>query len=529
VGFSSFKVLRNFNGGLKHLLFGTGDMAIYSRGKRLALACTSCFVLMTAATSAQTVTITSTDTPIAWPDTATINSVLNVPAGLAAISDVNVSLNYYHTWWNDANVTLTHGGTTVELYTSVLGGGNANGTYVIDDEAATSITAAVTVGSDVTPGTYAPEMAGALAAFDGMDPTGVWTLTMMDDATLDSGTLYSWSLIFTYAIVDQAKIGPTLPAIVSGDVTSLVGTFNDRANARFAGGVEPAADVTSPYMPGGTGGLWMRVGGGVAEGEGDVENLAPPAEASYDKNQWFAQAGASHVLYDSGDKKWVGSVFAQYSNSSANVADATATIGKVKNEGYGLGYSSSWLFADGFYVDTLSLAQWQNIDVSTLAGTTGKTDALTLASSAEVGMYFDLGNKLSLNPQLQGVYQHSNIDDFTDSAGNTYGFSGTNSLVGRAGLGLAYDSTTADGAHHTKASLTASVLDEFMDGGNAIVNGTSLGFGGVGGASWQVAGHVSLTPISQGFGIGVNASYRDSFKHEGESALAGDLTLSLRW
>jgi hypothetical protein len=116
---------------------------------------------------------------------------------------------------------------------------------------------------------------------------------MADTVGLDSGNLNLWRLILTVAAVDQAKLGPTIPAIISGDVTSLVGSYADRATARYAGGVEPAADVANPYLPGGTGGLWLRLGGFVAEGEGGVENLFIPTVASYDKDTWLAQAGSA--------------------------------------------------------------------------------------------------------------------------------------------------------------------------------------------------------------------------------------------
>ncbi len=225
-----------------------------------------------------------------------------------------------------------------------------------------------------------------------------------------------------------------------------------------------------------------------------------------------------------------------WARSSANIPPAAPTfsdtfgaVGSVDNEGFGLGYSSTWLFASGLYFDSLSMAQWQDVDVATAGGDTGSTDALTLASSVEAGMHVDLGNGMVLTPQLQAVYQRQNIDSFTDTGGTTYTFDDNNSLVGRAGLGLGYASTSADGTHRTQTGLTASVLDQFMDGGDTVINGTTLGYGGFDTTSWMVAGNLSHTPVSTGFGLGLNASYRDSFKSEGEQAFAGDVSLSWRW
>ncbi len=493
--------------------------------------------MFSSAAMAETVTFTNS-TPLPIPDNAAaVLSTLNV-AGVGVVTDVDVSLTFnpQHTFAGDLDIFLTSPALTTPLFTRIdrvgdVGfpdGNNLNGTYILDD-ASTVVLGSLVASGLITQGTYAPEVDGSLDALNGLNPNGLWTLSIDDQAPGDSGTLSSWSLIITYAAVDQAILGPTIPAIISGDVSSLVGTFADRANARYAGGIEPAADVTNPYLPGGTGGLWMRLGGAKADGSGDIVNLFTPAVANYDKDQWFGQVGLSHVLYDNGDKKWVGSLFGQYSQSGANVADGSGPVGSVDSAGYGVGYSSTWLFDSGFYADSLSMAQWQDIDVATAAGSTGATTSRTLASSIEAGMHFDLGNGVSLTPQVQGIYQRVDIEGFTDSASTTYAFADNNSLVGRAGLGLTYASTDASSSHRTQAGITASVLNQFMDGGATTINGTDLSLSGVDQASWMIAGNVNFTPVSTGFGVGLNASYRDAIGSDGESAFAGDVTASWRW
>src|SRR6185369_562514 len=53
------------------------------------------------------------------------------------------------------------------------------------------------IASGVAPfaGTYRPEQ--SLATFNGLDAKGNWTLVVQDRASLDQGTLNSWSLSFT--------------------------------------------------------------------------------------------------------------------------------------------------------------------------------------------------------------------------------------------------------------------------------------------------------------------------------------------
>lgn len=105
------------------------------------------------------------------------------------ISDLNVHINLTHTWDGDLNISLrAPDGTIVSL--SSYNGGSANNytNTTFDDEAATSIT----VGSAPFSGVFRPE--GDLSVLDGMDMSGTWTLIISDDAGLDAGMLYNWSL-----------------------------------------------------------------------------------------------------------------------------------------------------------------------------------------------------------------------------------------------------------------------------------------------------------------------------------------------
>ena len=47
-------------------------------------------------------------------------------------------------------------------------------------------------------GTFNPEDAALLSAFDNVDASGLWRLTIMDDSGGDFGTLFAWGLVVTY-------------------------------------------------------------------------------------------------------------------------------------------------------------------------------------------------------------------------------------------------------------------------------------------------------------------------------------------
>ncbi len=150
---------------------------------------------------AGSVNVASTDVPVDVLDNATVTSTLRL-SGVAAISDVNVTLDLNHSYDSDLEVfLLSPSGTRVELFTHVGGwGANFAGT-TLDDEAATSIADAAAPFT----GTFRPE--GLLSRFDGEDPNGIWTLHITDTMAWDTGTLNSWSLKIAFE-EPHAETGP---------------------------------------------------------------------------------------------------------------------------------------------------------------------------------------------------------------------------------------------------------------------------------------------------------------------------------
>lgn len=145
----------------------------------------------------------NTAIPDATP--AGVSSVINVPNSFT-IDDVDVDLSVTHTWVGDLCVTLSHGATTVNLIRRMgdnantchtespfgCGEDNLNG-IILDDEGASPIEAACQANL-TSPPNYIPNE--ALSAFDGQDAAGAWTITVSDNAGLDTGTFVSWSLHF---------------------------------------------------------------------------------------------------------------------------------------------------------------------------------------------------------------------------------------------------------------------------------------------------------------------------------------------
>lgn len=126
--------------------------------------------------------------PVGLPinDNAATLSDINVP-DIGSVADVNVSMNIAHTFQADLEIDVIHSGITVRVMEDQCGGNNdINATW--DDEAAGPV-----VCAEPTVGTFMP--LNALDAFDGTDRSGIWTLSVFDDAGADQGTLNDWAVI----------------------------------------------------------------------------------------------------------------------------------------------------------------------------------------------------------------------------------------------------------------------------------------------------------------------------------------------
>ena len=139
-------------------------------------------------------------------DPAGVSHTINVPDSII-IGDVKVDLTIIHTWVGDLCVSVEHDGVVVNL---IQRPGANNGIepchlegpfgcpldnydgIVLDDVGAGGPIEDACALDLTSPPNYVPNE--ALNAFFGMDSSGDWTITVSDNASLDFGTLNSWSL-----------------------------------------------------------------------------------------------------------------------------------------------------------------------------------------------------------------------------------------------------------------------------------------------------------------------------------------------
>lgn len=122
---------------------------------------------------------------------STLTNTINIPAG-GAINDIKVNVDVSHTYIGDLIVTLTHpnGITSVNLWERNCNSDPSNTDFdIIFQDGANSIFC-----DNPTVGTYRP--ASSLSAFDGLDVSGTWTLSITDNYIGDTGTLNDWYMEF---------------------------------------------------------------------------------------------------------------------------------------------------------------------------------------------------------------------------------------------------------------------------------------------------------------------------------------------
>ncbi|PJB14367.1 MAG: hypothetical protein CO118_08950 [Flavobacteriales bacterium CG_4_9_14_3_um_filter_32_8] len=157
------------------------------------------------------VTISSSGTP-------TITSTINIGV-TGTINDIDVvGLIGTHSWINDLTVTLkSPQNTTITLWDQICANEN-DFNLNFDDAAASATLPCPPTGG----GTYQPQ--GSLAAFNGEDPLGTWTLTIVDNFNQDGGALNGWGLN-----ICLTSISTTIPQ--NGIVNTITIYPNPTSNA----------------------------------------------------------------------------------------------------------------------------------------------------------------------------------------------------------------------------------------------------------------------------------------------------------
>jgi len=409
-------------------------------------------------------TFSSSDTPLRIPETGTagtITSTITVNDPGTTIDDLDVDLDLNHSWFGDLDVSLqSPEGTSVILFTDVGSSSDPNGLYTLDDDATAEI------GSSTTPGRYTTETSeGLLSSFNGENPNGDWTLTIVDDAGADDGTLNVWRLIFTLSGIGAIKddiqsTAATLSRLAVGGAAKSIGLAADNSfatrdaqrmlgfsqpagteqvtvsskNGRLVGntyawaelsGFELETSGNSDYR-----GVGLRVGidkamssdliAGVSLGYSDVSGSTSVASTSGDI--WFIQP---YLGYRSGP--WEGEVSLVYGQgdytqtSVGGIGQADSDIWAVN-----LAVDRHYMLADGNELTSVSTLRYGEEDVTGRSGTLAGAGSSTLSyTEVSTGVRWT-------NPNIAGApyvglhvdYLDSDASDIVPGQLGIDGFSG---------------------------------------------------------------------------------------------------------
>ncbi len=139
--------------------------------------------------------LASTNVPIPIPEGQTITSTLSINSPTTSLLDLNVlNLNISHVWIADLTVLLkSPQGTEITLLQSICG--DLDDILINFDDESTADYGTFPC-PPINNGTY--KSLSPLSAFDGENPNGIWTLTVID-VYEDAGILNAWSIEFPSA------------------------------------------------------------------------------------------------------------------------------------------------------------------------------------------------------------------------------------------------------------------------------------------------------------------------------------------
>jgi Ca2+-binding RTX toxin-like protein len=239
------------------------------------------------------------------PDLSTLTYELDVVGLTGPLTTLSVNVNALsHTYAADLEIRLTapDGVTTVRLIDNQLGGIDFTADNLVFDDAGLPLAA--------TDGTYAP-VDSLLTAFAGIDPNGVWTLTVLDQVGADSGSFASFGLTINgqaqapvvaseYAVTIGATTytGATLAALEAA-IDAGTGAHGYDASIAAgnivltgpASGAEPASSLDNAQVSG-----VVEYNGGTVTSTTGTNGLASPDTATIDFSTLTAADGATVTL-----------------------------------------------------------------------------------------------------------------------------------------------------------------------------------------------------------------------------------------
>lgn len=219
-----------------------------------------------------------------------------------------------------------------------------------------------------------------------------------------------------------------LPIAVRRLGLAQLGTFHDRQGDQQL----LADDATGE----GRQASWGRV-----FGESTRQRLRGDANPQFDGSVSGLQLGHDFLAATdaSGGRHRVG-VLGGYTRASGNasgIADGATNeaAGRITVEGYSLGAYWTRIASSGWYSDAVLLATRYKADARSTLGRGGRPHGTSVTASIEAGYPLALSDNVTLQPQVQLIWQRSSLDSFEDGISSVR-FQRDNAVTGRLGARL---------------------------------------------------------------------------------------------
>lgn len=267
-------------------------------------------------------------------------------------------------------------------------------------------------------------------------------------------------------------------------------------------------------------------------GESTRQRLRGDANPQFDGNIHGLQLGHDFLAGTdaSGGRHRIG-VLGGYTRASGDTSGVAggatnAATGRLSVEGYSLGAYWTRVAESGWYSDAVLMATRFKTEAQSTLGRGGRPHGKTITASLEAGHPFALSDNVSLQPQVQLIWQRSSVDDFDDGL-STVRFQRDNAVTGRLGARLEGRFNAASGSWNPY--LKANLWHTFR-GTNALFFGPTDQVGNRRTASALEMGAGVVGQVNRTVAVYGGLAYTRAIGNDGEqSGMQGQVGMRIRW
>lgn len=395
------------------------------------------------------------------------------------------------------------GAYSYRLYRGGAAGGNADSWYLRNNGYA--------VG-----GTVVGSLAEAFALIESQSPGG--------GGSAGSGGETATSVEPVKLYRPEVALYSSMPLVVRRLGLAQLGTFHDRQGDTQLLAGKDGNDGSEGTA--GTQASWGRV-----FGESTRQRLRGDADPQFDGQISGLQLGHDFLAATdgAGGRHRVGVLggYTRASGDTSGVASGgtnTAT-GRLTVEGYSLGAYWTRIAASGWYSDAVLMATRYKADARSTLGRGGTPRGTSVTASLEAGYPLALGDNVTLQPQVQLIWQRSSLDDFDDGI-SAVRFQRDNAVTGRIGARL--EGRVDAGGGVWRPYLKANLWHTFS-GSNAIFFGTSDQVVNRRNASALEVGAGVVGQVNKTVSVYGGLAYTSAVGNTEQTGVQGQLGVRLRW